>query len=109
MHNKEYIQACEENGWVISGTQNQAGQAPGEPGVFRTKFTQQAFLEHLINFIIADDQSLNVVECPEFRQLLLLLREDLQDKDIPRRTKIRESIIKTWHAYFKVLKEELAV
>jgi hypothetical protein len=54
-------------------------------------------------------QSLNVVECSEFRQLLLLLREDLQDKDIPHRTKIREAIIKAWEAYFKVLKEVLAV
>lgn len=50
-----------------------------------------------------------MVECPEFRQLLLLLREQLQDKDIPHRTKIRESIIKSWEAYFKVLKAELAV
>lgn len=50
-----------------------------------------------------------VIECPEFRKLLLLLREDLQDKDIPHRTKIRESIIKAWQTYFARLKADLAV
>jgi hypothetical protein len=39
------------------------------------------------------DQSLNIIECKEFRKLLLLLRQDLKDSDIPHRTKIRESVI----------------
>lgn len=38
-------------------------------------------------------QSVNVVECPEFRKLLLLLKEDLDDLDIPHRTKLKTSII----------------
>ena len=79
-----------------------------------------------MEFIIADDQvriilhylcgisdlcyqSLNVVECPEFHQLLLLLRQDLQDKDIPQRTKIREAIIRAWQVYFITLKRDLVV
>jgi hypothetical protein len=52
---------------------------------------------------------INVVECPEFHQLLLLLRQDLEDKDIPHWTKVREAIIDAWQAYFDVLKIELAV
>lgn len=54
-------------------------------------------------------QSLNVVECPEFRQLVLFLREDLREEDIPRRDKIRSAIMKAWYAYYKVLKDELQV
>ena len=93
---------------------------------FWTPFSAKELLDYLTNFIIADDQvgiilhylcdssnlcyqSLNVVECPEFRQLLLLLQQDLQDKDIPRRTKIREAIISVWQAYFITLKRDLAV
>ncbi|KIJ21095.1 hypothetical protein PAXINDRAFT_6876 [Paxillus involutus ATCC 200175] len=34
--------------------------------------------------------SLNVIECPEFWQLLLLLRQDLHDSQIPHRTKLRK-------------------
>jgi hypothetical protein len=54
-------------------------------------------------------QSIHVVECPEFRQLLLFLRPDLQDKNVPGRTKVREAIIAAWQAHFDTLKQELAV
>jgi hypothetical protein len=54
-------------------------------------------------------QSLNVLECRKFRNLLLLLREDLRDRDIPHRTKIREAIMVAWKDYFVKLKLELAV
>ena len=64
---------------------------------------------HLIDFIVADDQSLNVVECKEFQHLLLFLREDLEDKDIPHRTKIKMDIIQAWKDYFVILKQDLTV
>ena len=54
-------------------------------------------------------QSINVIEGPEFRSLLLLLRQDLHDKDIPRRTKLRESVVRAWELWFKTLKQELSV
>ena len=72
-------------------------------------FTRTAFHQALINFIVADDQSINVIECWEFRDLILLLRSDLDDKDIPHHTRIRESIIQSWEAYFKELKVDLGV
>jgi hypothetical protein len=49
------------------------------------------------------------MECREFRDLLLLLRGDMQDKDIPHRTKVRESVITAWKNWFTILKGELAV
>ena len=54
-------------------------------------------------------QSINVVECREFRDLLLLLCGDLKDSDIPHRTKLREAIIKAWRVYFESLKADLKV
>jgi hypothetical protein len=41
--------------------------------------------------------------------LLLMLRENLRERDIPHRTKIREAIIVAWKDYFATLKLELAV
>lgn len=89
------------------------------------EFTHTTFLQHLVSFIVADDQaspctislfltdnsqqSINVIECPEFRRLLLLLRQELRDKDIPHRTKIRAEIIKAWQEYFVTLKDDMAV
>jgi hypothetical protein len=55
------------------------------------------------------DQSINVVECREFRDLLLLLRESLKETDIPHRTKLREEIIKAWKGWFQILKDDLEV
>jgi len=49
------------------------------------------------------------VECQEFRQLLLFLREDLRDEDIARRDRYRDAIMRAWYAYYKVLKDELQV
>jgi hypothetical protein len=54
-------------------------------------------------------QSINVVECPEFRQLLLFLREDLREDDLPRGDKARTAVMKAWYIYYKVLKDELQV
>jgi hypothetical protein len=52
-------------------------------------------------------KSLNLVECPEFRRLLVLLRDDLKETMIPRRTKLRELIVRAWKQYFQVLRSDL--
>jgi len=54
-------------------------------------------------------QAINVMECPEFRRLLLLLCSNLKDSDIPHCMKTRELILKAWQDYFVVLKADLKV
>jgi hypothetical protein len=54
-------------------------------------------------------QSINVIECPEFRRLIRILRQDIRETDIPHRTKFRELILDAWREYFNVLKQDLAV
>ncbi|KAF4611155.1 hypothetical protein D9613_006647 [Agrocybe pediades] len=51
-------------------------------------FTLEGFFERLVEWISVDDQSLNVVDYPELRDLLLYLNANLEDGDIPRRTKL---------------------
>ncbi len=88
-------------------------------------FSTNTFLEYLVRFIVADDQvclvildfftlshifqSIRVVECPEFRQLCMVLRESLEDTDIPHRDKMREAIVRQWRESFEVLKRDLSV
>ncbi|EDR07026.1 uncharacterized protein LACBIDRAFT_328295 [Laccaria bicolor S238N-H82] len=98
-HRSKVPPKCCETKWKVPALASETGTAPAPPGhgTQRPPFSQEALIQHLLNFIVADDQ------------LLLLLREDLEDKDIPRQTKMRKSIIKAWHAYFKVLKQELAM
>ena len=50
-----------------------------------------------------------MIECPEFRNLLLHLREDLSDADICGHDTLRRSVMEVWHKYYLVLKDELEV
>src|SRR6266481_8186501 len=54
-------------------------------------------------------QSINVIESPEFRNILLLCCESLRDKDIPHHTKIRDAIINTWKEQFLILSKDMQV
>ena len=89
------------------------------------QFSPETFLRYLVRFIVADDQvsphflyihtpfifckAIRVVECPEFRDLCMLLRPALDDRQIPRRDKVRESVINQFGQEFGKLKIELAV
>ena len=48
------------------------------------------------------------MECREFHDLLLL-RGDLEEKDIPHHTKVCEAIITAWKSWFIGMKGDLAV
>jgi hypothetical protein len=54
-------------------------------------------------------QAIDVIECPEFWDLLLLLRSNLQDAMIPRWTKVRQIILEAWSKSFEQLKHDLSV
>ncbi|KAG2138730.1 uncharacterized protein EDB93DRAFT_1106299 [Suillus bovinus] len=71
-------------------------------------FSLNELHRHIVKFIIADDQAINIVECPEFRRLILLLRQDLTDSDIPHRLKLCQLIIAMWDEYFEATKCALA-
>ncbi|KAJ7465958.1 hypothetical protein FB451DRAFT_1486159 [Mycena latifolia] len=75
----------------------------------RTPFSIAAFEEKLVQVIVSNDLSINLIENHEFRDLLLLLRESLQDKDIPHRTKLCSLILDAWLKYYDSLKKELKV
>lgn len=90
----------------------------------RIPFSMQAFEEQLVTVIVSNDlasppllaltqliyaQSINLIENHDFRDLLLLLRESLQDGDIPHRTKLRSLILDAGLKYYDNLKQELKV
>ncbi|KAF5338299.1 hypothetical protein D9758_015766 [Tetrapyrgos nigripes] len=73
----------------------------------RVPFSMGAFVDALVDFIVADDQSIYVVENPQFRRLLLLLREELRDEDIPSRETIRQRILQKWNQYIEYMQNRL--
>jgi hypothetical protein len=129
VHAEEYDKAVVQHKWAYklstesrdASTQNPRNQRGQEV----PSFSPAAFLEHLVRFVVADDQvspddlvffhsltnlqSIHVVECPEFRQLCMVLCETLVDADIPGRDKMREAIISQWRDSFGQLKLDLSV
>jgi len=117
---------------LVSQAQSQATSVASASQVRPlVEIDKQKFHQHLLYFIIADDQvrlhflsflhslhscllvlnpkSLNIIECPEFRKLLLFLQSDLRESLIPCRTKLRELVIQAWRQHFQVLRRDLAV
>ncbi|KAI9433687.1 hypothetical protein BJY52DRAFT_1198561 [Lactarius psammicola] len=112
-HPKEYDQAVVEHRWNYKlSTQSDAATAHKNTRNVRDQgfppFSAATFLDHLAHFIIADDQSIRVVERPEFRHLCMLLCETLVDADISHRDKMREVIISLWQKSFETLKLDLS-
>lgn len=54
-------------------------------------------------------QAINIIECPAFCRMLLILRHDLLDTDILRSTKMRELVLTNWKKNFDTLKAKLKV
>ncbi|KAF5358776.1 hypothetical protein D9758_008518 [Tetrapyrgos nigripes] len=78
-----------------------ARRKPGEP------FNSERFLSLLIRWIVVDDQSINVVECQEFRDVLEYIGVDLKDGAIPHRTHLLELIFGQFETCFKNTREEM--
>jgi hypothetical protein len=54
-------------------------------------------------------QAINVVECRQFRDLLLMLRKELRELDIPHRTTIRKRVEEVLSEHLDKLEREMAV
>lgn len=129
-HADLYLRLAKERGWEVqlpgyrSQAQSQAASDASAPPL--VQFSEERFQQHLLNFIIADDQvrlyfvcfymsyahisfwikALNLVECPEFCQLLQFLRSGL---NVPGRTKMHELLLQAWRTQFHFLRQDLEV
>ena len=135
----KYLQLVKKHGWKLflpedPPSQGQS-QAASEPSTLQVQldnleFNEEVFHQHLLNFIIADDQvcshflslyiyyayvflvpnpkALHVIECPEFHQLLVLLRGGIESL-IPCRTKLHKLVLQAWKWYFQTLHNDLNV
>ena len=76
-----------------------------------SRMTRFVHIFRLFTFttLMLNCKSVNVIECPEFRRLLLHLRTDITDTMIPHRSKLHELIIQAWGEHFQVLRRNLAV
>lgn len=54
-------------------------------------------------------QSINVVDCPELRDLLLYIGTELEDGDIPHRTKLSGLIVENFQREYKKMATDVQV
>ncbi|KIK00294.1 hypothetical protein K443DRAFT_100729, partial [Laccaria amethystina LaAM-08-1] len=98
----------------VASYRTSKGQHPSQsnPGVGdrppdMPEYSYEAFVDAITEFIIADDQSLNVVENPHLRRIFMLLWEDLKDSEIPHQTTIRNRIKEIWDEHLASLESEI--
>ncbi|PBK62342.1 hypothetical protein ARMSODRAFT_895744, partial [Armillaria solidipes] len=94
----------ESQGQEHKNTPSAASNVGGVPA-----FSLEAFVDALVAFIAANDQSFNVIESPELHRIFLMLREELTDADIPHRTQIRSRVMEIWEEHLKQLSREMQV
>ncbi|KAG1789470.1 hypothetical protein EV424DRAFT_1355714 [Suillus variegatus] len=71
-------------------------------------FTLDEMHCQIVKFIVANDQAINMIECPEFRHLIRFLRPEIGETGLFHCTNAREIIIEQWQEYFLALKTNLA-
>ncbi|EDR11759.1 uncharacterized protein LACBIDRAFT_313467 [Laccaria bicolor S238N-H82] len=55
-HKDPYLQKCREMRWKVPALASETGTAPVPHGTQHPPFSQEALIQHLLNFIVADDQ-----------------------------------------------------
>lgn len=57
-HEEEYTRICSSNGWKnqLPGIQEQSGIVPATKKVDREGYTEDLFLQKIVEWIVADDQ-----------------------------------------------------
>ncbi|KAJ3854070.1 hypothetical protein EV368DRAFT_63595 [Lentinula lateritia] len=95
-------------GWeevVRKADPNMRSKIPKE----RLPFTIEGFCEHLEHWVAVDDQSIAVVECPEFWDLLWYTGTELKESDIPHCTKLLELIDKYFKSEYNKVIDEIQI
>lgn len=66
--------------------------------------------DHVLFIVVPMSQPISIVDCSAFRRLLLILRRDIDDSDIPHRSKMRELVLRAaWKSSFDTIRAELKV
>ncbi|KAF7358289.1 putative AC transposase [Mycena venus] len=108
-HPEEYFTAVEQYGFANKLPAELARQVAENRALSlnRISFSMNTFMEQLVKVFVANDLLIHLIDSREFRDLLLLLRDSLAEKDIPHRTKLTKLVVEAWVKYYAELKVTL--
>ncbi|KZT04768.1 uncharacterized protein LAESUDRAFT_784454 [Laetiporus sulphureus 93-53] len=101
-HLEQWVDACDRLGIKIKGKNVHVAvqafrQSRGQAAIHEMDklaqcipFSPQALIDTFIEFIVANDLAINIIESPQLRKIILMLREELTESDIPHRTTVRK-------------------
>ncbi|KAF5313763.1 hypothetical protein D9619_013714 [Psilocybe cf. subviscida] len=104
-HGEYYLKKCQELDIEPNASCIPEGGVQTSPGTDTVQLTLGGFIEsvprwskdglldHIVEFVVEDDQAFNIVEKTSFRALLKYQKPSMKDSDIPHRTKLREEVI----------------
>lgn len=101
-HSEEYKRVCKLLN--LKHSDKPADAMPNE-STRNEPFNLKEWLRRLVKWIVVDDQSINIVECPEFREFVIYGHCNISEKDLPHRTKLTELIFAAYeqeHQHLKV-------
>ncbi|KAF8691107.1 Encoded by, partial [Rhizoctonia solani] len=83
-HPSEYYSKC-----MREGLFNRCKDMPSNSLRTQPKFTLDGFIDHLVRWVVVDDQAFNLLDVPEFRDLMLYVGHGrIKDSDLPHRNKL---------------------
>lgn len=118
-HCEEWVDACDEKQYTINTSdttiiaQVEAVRAArgrrGNSSDNIPNYSPDNLADALAEFFIGDDVGYNKIESPRFRRILLMLRKELRECDIPHRQSLRDRVIFLWNEQVESLKVDLQV
>ncbi|KAG2338126.1 hypothetical protein BDR05DRAFT_842342, partial [Suillus weaverae] len=82
---------------------------PVNNNISRAAFSPAAFVDAILEFVVGDDISLNVIESPHLQVIFLMLHQELNNSDILHRTTLKNWLVDSFNEYLNVLASEMAV
>ncbi|KAF7354446.1 putative AC transposase [Mycena venus] len=110
-HPEEYFAAVEQHGFANKLPAELVRQVAEDRALSlnRISFSMNTFIEQSVKVFVVNDLLIHLIDSGEFRDLLLLLRDSLAEKDIPHRTKLTKLVVEAWVKYYAELKVTLNV
>ncbi|KAK7458852.1 hypothetical protein VKT23_009862 [Stygiomarasmius scandens] len=114
-HLETWVNSCDALGIEITAEEalpfvkSYHGSSSSEPqsNILHRPFSKEGFTDAIVQWIVSDDQSLNVIENTHLHAVFLMLRSELKEGDIPGRKKIQSRIMELWDEHLDHLEDDI--
>jgi len=92
VHHEVYLEACERNGWKKHLPIMNRYDFERARQAAKNRDFQKSVEKCVVDWVEAANLAPEVIDCPQFRALLRVLRPDLRDLDIPDKDAVKKEL-----------------